>query len=429
MHVSVRAVLPLAAAAICVASPAAGAQSLECIRPQPADGQCVVVVATPEAKVTVSLQVADRGGKPPAPVDVTFSAPAGGMVTASQRSDAAGVVVATWEGRVDAPVTIVASATVDGMAIKRNIVIKPPPPKSAYTLTPLHFPDLKSTLRPDYWYAERQIGEPYGVVVENVAADSCAQVLVLFRQTSSGAVTPDSVYARWVARDQYADATILDRIMRRSTSDKTKACIAVARWKLGKEVGEHHLRVGLPGEPSKTVEFRARARALPRLIAGLAFTNVGGYDRTTSLDSTFKVTRTTPTGEVVFDSVKKVQTFAPFAGQWEFNPVVGVDWPIKTSWSNVRTSVSASIKSGRTDWFAGLSILQLLQGYVQEGVGMDLQGVLHVSKRDIVVNGSACATQVATCVSESRTGVVGYGVILTVDTSLLSVITSAFGVK
>ncbi len=405
-------------------------QSLVCTRPAGQVGECVLKSVAPGTQETIRVRLTDSLRFPVQFARVNFTSTAGSIRSVGI-TDENGEAVTEWTGEAGTIASIVASSIIGSTKITRTIVIKPEPTVVSRRLLPLHFPDLsRDTLKKaDFWFVDRQLGHPFGVVITGADATTCGQQLVLFRQTNggSGAVTPDSAYGHWGKVGRFADRNMYDRLPWHDMADSV-ACVAIGRWKPGKDIGEHYMRAGLVGDPRNAVEFRARMRALPRLIAGIGMTREPGRAETKTTDSTFKVTRVTASGSVVFDSVKRAVTLNQLSRQSVLTPTIGVDWPLKLSWPNIRTSVSVAIKNATTDWFVGLSVPQLVQGYVFEGAGIDLHAVLHVTRRSFVGDVNMCSSAPATCISSNHTQY-SAGLMLTVDTALLGVITSAFGLK
>ena len=397
---------PVLLALLTLAAPfSAEAQvSIVCVRPD--NAECSLNVGQSLGLDSIIVRVG--GNAENTPVTVSFSPTltggANGTLTSTQRTQN-GEAKAYWYGTLESGSVIVQVKAVVGTDTARRVVTllppKPGPSKyavRAFTSSGWAVDPLQSL---EYWYTERQLSHPATVEITTAAggpvtAAECRKTLVLFRSTSNGAVTPDSVYGRMVG-------------LKDGTSGTAK-CLAPSFWTLGKVVGDHHVRAGLHEDPVGAVEFRARARALPRVIAGLALTDVSSFDASTPSDSTFHVERTTPTGKVAFDSVVHAKTTSHTDGGWTFTPVAGVDWPLTIGVENLRVSVAVSLKAPTKDWFFGASILQAFYGLKQEAVGMDVQGIVHISKRE--------STEFA-----------GAGVMLSFDTNLLSILTTAFPLK
>lgn len=399
-----RAVL-LALVTLSAPSSAEAQVSIACVRPD--NAECSLNVGQTLGLDSIIVRVAGAGAEN-APVTVSFSPTltggANGTLTNTQQTQN-GEAKAYWYGALESGSVVIQVKTVVGKDTARRIVTLLPPKPGPSKYAVRAFTGSGWAIEPlenlEYWYTERQLSHPATVEITTatgspVSAADCRKILVLFRSTSSGAVTPDSVYGRMVGP--------------KNGSSSVATCLAPSYWTLGKVVGEHHVRAGLTGDPVGAVEFRARARALPRVIAGLALTDVSSFDTSNPVDSTFHVERTTPTGKVTFDSVVHAKTPSHNDGGWIFTPVAGVDWPLIISMANLRVSVAVSLKAPTKDWFFGASILQGRYGLRQEAVGMDLQGIVHVSKRE--------STQFA-----------GAGVMLSFDTNLLSILTTAFPLK
>lgn len=403
-------------------SGAAQPAQILCVEPTAGERGCLVSLARnpSEQRVIIKLVRFDsisaiRG------IAVQFRA-SSGWIDSNVVTSMTGEAAAVWFGSTDSgAVRILATARVNGTELRRGIVIGPPimiDPRREYLLSPVDGP-LPDTLRGrhEYGYTKKQIASPAVVEIQGPKSKlACDSVLVLFRQTSSGAVTPDKGYGSWVKRPYQVNGGPSDM------------CIARARWTLGEQVGEHHLLASLSVDSTKSVEFTARARALPRLIAGLALSQVSGYYKLSESSQKITVTRQTPAGKISFDSTVSTTALTKIRPEWKFMPTLGVDWPLKTNWSNVRVSLSTSLTDARNDWYTGFSILQAFQGYLHEGVGYDVQGIVHWSRRRLVDDAASCATNVGACKVETRTRPVGVGILVTLNTDLIAVLKGAFGV-
>ncbi|HEX2094618.1 MAG TPA: hypothetical protein VHG28_19595 [Longimicrobiaceae bacterium] len=379
----------------------AHSQAITCVQPaepnKPGD-PCTVTLRSATAREVLVVQVRGRQG-PIRGTTVTFESEGGNEAfTASAATDAEGNAQTTWSGSIAKdPVVITAEATVDGRLVHRRITLKAPPEATSLLLEPRHW----ATGDRQAWYEKRQLPAPVAVRIAGVSGGTqCQQARVVFRPIGGGA-SPDSVYGMW--RPNPLGDTV---------------CTAEARWRLAEGVGYQHLQATLVGEPSKQVTFTAVSRALPRLLTALAWSNSSGYSRLDTTETRFRVTRTVrPDSVVAVDSVVITRT-TELEPRGTLAPVVGVEFPIWPALTPVRLSVAASITEPTRDWFAGISILQLVgMGLAREALGIDLHGVVQVSRRRVLVDPSECRAQgtEAACEQDTRTRPVGVGLMLAVD--------------
>ena len=151
------------------------------------------------------------------------------------------------------------------------------------------------------------------------------------------------------------------------------------------------------------------SRKEPWLAAGLALTKTSRYRHLAVSSQTIQVVTKSASAETTFTVPRPSGKLEELGGRVGFTPTLGINTPLFTSWRRARVSISADAQHLTTDWFAGLSLPQLRHSVWSEEMGVDLQLVAHVSRRDVVTNAEACASNIATCVSETRTSYVGYG--------------------
>ncbi|HEX5871853.1 MAG TPA: hypothetical protein VFY65_15600, partial [Longimicrobium sp.] len=323
-------------------------------------------------------------------------------------------------GGLSAPVTVTAVAVVGGVRLTRPIQIKAPDTApSGYTL------EIRSERsgNDQAWYEKRQLRDPVIVDVEGVKnATACHNTVVVFRPTGGGSVSPDSVRAVWNDRVR---VRIPGQPVRPDTT-----CSARTRWRLGEGVGEQHLRAQLAGgngANGRSQQFRATARALPRLTAGLALTGTDGYTRVSTSADTVVVTRQSGDSTVTTRRVTEHKSPSRVEGTWTVTPVVGFDWPIIPQVHSLRVSAAASLADPDKEWLFGLSLLQIPFGLQHEAVGVSLHVVGQVSRRTIVEDAEACRT-LEQCGTAKRVRITGGGLMFVVDgIGLLSTLTSVFG--
>lgn len=405
-RLSVAIVGALGAPVVAYPAQAQGASqpAIQCVHPVERADRCVAQLASTNANETIVVRVVRADGTPAAGVPVTIR-PTNGAVVQQVHSDASGRALFSF---VASPVTVERElevlATVDGFAVARPVVFQAPPKSapSTWSLGPdLHNDNLA-------WYVERQIPGRIAVTVVGPNATDCENAIVRFRnQTEGGGSAPDSARGQWIGGQ----------------------CVAAARWRLGKEVGQHFLRAELPGSSAPPRLFRAIAHALPRVVAGVAFSRVQRYDAVKSgTPRTFRVTRNTPTGEFAFDSVVQSSELDR-TGRYKFAPIIGVDWAPWLPIERLRVVVGTSPLNARNEWVTGVSILQAATGVQREAVGLDLQLVVHWLRPEVVRNVEACRREVDPDCRTRRTDLqaAGVGFLLSVDSSsLLKDIVAAF---
>ncbi|HEY4132415.1 MAG TPA: hypothetical protein VGM50_17525 [Gemmatimonadaceae bacterium] len=405
------ALISMLAALSGFASTPAMAQSLECVRPAMSRGICALRLDSPNATETIVLRVVDALGKPITDAEVVLEFHRGAVTpTGVVRTNAAGLAAFVWsDNDIREAIDLQARAIVGEVAFARAITLQAPPLRAP---TAMSLGRLTNNDR--VWYVERQIPWGPGVEILNngqskMADRECTSTFVMFKQFNDGGSAPDSVPGAW------------------NKSDST--CAATARWRLGKEVGEQYLRAELSGEPAKQVRFSAVARALPHLSLGLAL-SAGRSVWTKHIDrKTISVSQTVGSEALRFDRVvDSVSAKKKSAGQ--FAPVLGIDWAPWLPATRLRVSLGPSIVNAQNEWYLGASILQWLQpqGMHREAVGIDVQGVVQFSRRQIVRNPDACNAGRALCdVDNNRLRPTGVGVMVELDgTTLLSQLIAAF---
>jgi hypothetical protein len=69
---------------------------------------------------------------------------------------------------------------------------------------------------------------------------------------------------------------------------------------------------------------------------------------------------------------------------WQATPAIIVDFPIVPRAHWMRGVAGVSLKDASRDWYIGISALQPLFGVTREGVGVDLQLVMHAGRRTVL---------------------------------------------
>lgn len=362
-----------AAIAASLAAPggaAAQVASIQCVRPAPdADGAaCTLRRAAGVSVEPIVVRVVDAHGAPLQGEKLTFRSATGGLLGAAT-TDHDGIGVLLWtEPMPGVTGAVVAETTVGGIPRFRTIEIAQPKKPSGRTISSDGSPD-------QVWFVDRQLPKYARVRVNGASAADCGGVVVRLRARGDGASAPDSVYAAWNAR--------------------TGTCTAESPWRVGKDVGEYLLQASLAGEPDQRVEFRAKARALPRLVAGVSLTAESPYTRV--VPGRKRVVRTITTTPAVAPATGSVQTQVDVEStfvtpgrseSWLFTPVLGVDWAPYLPVTRLRVMAGAAVDNARHEWVAGFSLPQVFQshGFHREAVGVDFHLAVHFERRTDVLD-------------------------------------------
>ena len=318
---------------------------------------------------------------------------ANGTTIRTLSTDAYGEVRIPWQGVVGMTATEVrVEVDVDARTAARVVIVRAAPPTTAFGLLMVD----RTAGDGQAWFQERQLRNPIRVRITDVPDESkCKIAAVLFQAKVGGATTPDTAYGLWDVA--------------------AKQCFATTRWRLGKDVGEQHLRAALAGESAKQIVFTAKSRALPRLVGGLAMVFTSAYDTLTSKTRTVRVERPTPGGNIAYDSAITTVGVGHASSGATYSPILAIDHPLWPNWDHVRWVGGVSATRPKDDYFFGFSLLQPIFGVNQEGIGIDLQFIAQVSRRRVLADPPGCE-QIQACATKSRTGVVGAGVSLTIDT-------------
>lgn len=352
----------------CLSAPAAGQMpAILCVTPaEPADPNqpCTFRAPAYPSEQTLVVRLVGVPQQDSQSIKFTLVSP-GGSVTTTRPTSAQGEARFTWTGAAGSTATtITASAAVGDRTVQRVIEVKPQPTGTQRTLLFVTDPIV-------YGYEDRQISRPSTIRIEN-PGDRCDSNVVVFRPYGAvGSGSPDTVRA--------------------STDPLWGGCTASTYWRLGKGVGQQHLRASLADEPSKTLILNAVARALPRLSAGIASTYDFREFRTANIsERNVQVTRriTTPTGvdTVVVDSLVKSVSLGEQDGGWSVRPVLSIDFPITARLTQLRASLGAALRDADQDWYLGVSAIQPFRGVSQEAVGADFHAVFHFGRRDVLAN-------------------------------------------
>lgn len=393
------------------------AQSVECLRPV----GCVSGV--PSKQEVIILKVT---GTPDQPAGKTvFFAASSGKMADSVSVDSDGIAKALWTA--DRPASHVQiSVTVAGKNPQSQIIRFGQPVKLAEPILPRPrwYHDAGLWSRDPQWYEKRQLKRPMSVAITDMRDSAitdraqCEGAAVIYSSHGkSSEVKPDTAYGHLYYRGN------------------ARTCEANGNWLMGEGAGRHLLRATLVSDASERVEYTASSRALPWLGLGLAASYDSRFVESATKEQAIKVTRrsqVTAGGdslEVTYDSTAKVTRPDSVDTGARLSPVIGINFPIVLRAQWLRAYLGADLKNPRSDWYAGLSLMQLTAGWQHESVGYDLSLVMHISRRSIVTNPD-CAPTPAACEVETRTRPVGGALVFSINAeSVLDKLFTALGVK
>ena len=373
------------------------AQRVECIAPT----GCAT--AARGSHYTVIVKAVDAKGNAAPKAVIAFTA-SDGTIDKTVTADDRGIAVVDWAGNgSNAQVAIQAVGVIDGASVLSSPITLGTP----YKISNVFLSD-------SHWYEGLQLRKPIEITIANTTATNCAQAAVAFRALDEKAhVAPDTAWGVW-------------------SNDR---CLAKARWTLAEQVGEQSLGYALVGQSISTNIATATSRKLPWLAIALATTTTSDYVRLSEKKRTLHITRKTLSAggqdsvAVEYDSTGSV--IDSVAKTWvSFAPVAGIDWPLYLRWKDVRLFTGADLTSPTNNWFVGISVLQYTAGWQHEAVPMDILLVGRISRRNTLMNPEACALDAKVCDEESRTRIVGGGLLIAFNTSdALGKLATALGVK
>lgn len=387
------------------------AQRLDCVKP----AGCTSPSRTSQEVIVVQLVGPDVAGSQ----TIYFHPSMGKMLFDTVRADAKGVAVGVWTGdQSNRQVRIMVGTVTGGTALTRQITLGAQGTLvRAVAPAPRWYHDWGLWSRDQQWYEKRQLRRPASVQIQ-VDSAHCAENAVLFSSHGkSSEVKPDTAFAQMYFRGG------------------KPSCEANGFWLLGEGVGRNLLRATLLSDPEQRVELVAKSRAIPWFGLGLAYTSASKYVAMTTQEQTVKVVRrfqTSPGGdslEVAYDSTVSVTGPKRVNYQNQLAPVIGVNFPLVLRAEWLRLYLGTDIKNPRSDWYVGVSLLQMTAGWQHESVGYDIDIVGHLSQRQ-VASDTLCLSAPATCKTTPKTGFVGLGLVATVSTApLLEKVFTALGVK
>jgi hypothetical protein len=358
---------------------AAPAQQISCVQP----ANCALKVTSEAGQHFLTVRVLKPDQSPADETPVTFEVTKGsGSVTSPVTTDANGVATTLWvpSGASPYPAEIRVSANVAPHTPTQLLQLS----HTRTTASTVAFPEVSGNYQA--WYEDRQLSRPLRVEIRGPQNDEeCRRAAVSFRAIGGGGSAPDTVYGDWDA-------------------DNTQRCMAEAWWRLGKGVGRQALRASLAGESAKGVNFFADARALPRVIAGLAVYRTHSFSELVTAADTIQVARELPGQNTVitYDSSIESPGVKDTDAETTFAPTIGVDFPVIPTVRQLRVSLATSMLDPTNNAFIGFSIPQVWRGLSQESVGFDFHLTLHVQRQKTLRNPTACELDADQCGTTRR---------------------------
>ncbi len=253
------------------------------------------------------------------------------------------------------------------------------------------------------WFVGAQLKKPLRVTIPqlNRPADrsACEKSVVVFRPFGGGSVAPDSA---------------------RATYDRdAQACTAAARWTLGDAVGQQSTVAQLVngGTGSRQI-FTATARQPARLAVGFSITFFQtDFDEIQSTTRSVKTTRVDSSGTTIEETLTMTETDSVPKRDprgVDFDPIVGVDFPLVPSWGGVRLFTGVSIKEPTRFVYVSFSILQPFFTTLMEATAVDLRLGFRFARRTIALSGSDCDNGESLCKGD-RIHVDGPTLLVSVD--------------
>jgi hypothetical protein len=372
-----RGLAPISALFLFAMCKSAEAQVITCLQaPRAAYGEpCKIERQGPAQLVAVLVTAANQAAKGAV---VTFSSP---LLAEARKAvtDSLGVAEVVWPISPDidsADIEIKADAKWLGVHAERTIVLVLPRPSSRIALPKA----LRASGDSQAWYAGKQLPHPITVHIDTLT-NECERAIVVFKAIGDDAAAyPDSA-----------------RAIRKGTD-----CIALTQWKLGKTVGDQSMRATLVGDAQHPQLFHAKARATPWMAAGLAISWLPKLDVVSSKSETLQIVTKSAAAETTFTVTRSVAKPTK-SNRSQFQPILGINTPILTSWDWIRWTVAADAQHVTTDWFTGFSLTQIAPRIYNEDIGVDVDFLLHVARRDVLDDVVACNAPTPVCNTHKRT--------------------------
>lgn len=396
-------------------TPLLGAQqlSLQCVGQTPSP--CLGEIAPSDSvqRFPIRLRLLD-GTTPVSGALIQLRATSGSIAGDTLRTDVAGEIVAEWirEGGAT-QVGIAASASAATGTAAQSIVLRP---RKA----------VRPTLLIDSWHGDEQswfekttlpdvvdihIRKRVGTEAVEITdpAECAAQRVHFARYAGAGSVAPDTAVGSVWEMD-----------------DGRLGCFAWTRWTLGDGPGTRELRIsgisssGL-GAPAP-LEISARARPLPRFIAGFARFPMKEYVGVKAgTQRTIRVERPDGGGTIAYDSVV-TSASAPnrIKGASSFEAIAGLTvaipskWLAASDWDVFAASVGVNLRAPRDEWFIGIPALRLFTK--EENLPFDILVIGMFARRIELVDEQECANT-GVCRTDAKRSFQGVGFVLSADAS------------
>lgn len=409
----------IAVASLVLLAIPAGAQKLTCLTPADAAPNCKLASRSPSELLVV--QAIGPDGKSASGIPVSFTT-SKGEITSAATTGPDGKVQVRWTAAVPSTESTAKSASttdevlvdvvalIEGNRIARRIVLeRTESPDKTFLVVRGTNGESGNDQRT---FVERQLRWPLKVIVAEVDSVKCTSTRVSFRDPMGGVLSLDTVRGYW----------------------KSGECSASTRWKLGPSAGIQTVRAVVVDKPDAYATFTAKAHTLPWIGVGLAYSRPVGYETILSTAGTaVRVKRkianagSADSSEISYDSIPSKKGLNSVPRSAAFTPIIGVNSPLflGQNWSRLRFSLSADARHLDRDWFVGVSVPQALRGLVNQGNGVDLQIVAHISRQELA-DGKDCGPNMTDCRINPQVRFASLGAMIQVNTtSILGAILAA----
>ena len=372
----------------------------------------------------VAVHVVDGSGKSVPNAIIRFYATSGRVVPDSTSSNALGVAATTWyRDKSGTPAVISVDARTSASGAFGQLDLTVSDPSTTYGLM------MIENSNEQHGFEKAPLGDPIEVQLlrfdERTDAkegapvadrDKCPSYKVAFAQFGKGFISPDTA-VMWY-------------------DDKRHGCFAYANWTLPDGAGTRDAKATLIGSavrPSASiVEFEAYARALPRVVGGLAATRYAGYMGVKKgATATAKVERVLPDGtKITRDTTISVSrdTLQAVDAEWKPAAVIGVSVPAVPKWKWLSITGGVDLNNPTRDWYFGGSVIRPFGQLTSEGLPVDAHLLAHFGRSDVVKDETRCSTD-AGCQTRQRTRFHGLAAMISVDaTTLVSDLLKKIGI-
>jgi hypothetical protein len=386
-----------------------------------------------------SLKVSvTRKGRTASGVLVRFHATSGKVLPDSVVTDVNGVVNASWTRAKDSSLAAITIAAISSGGSATYIV--PLVPRSAASKAQLVLENWTHTRS---WFEKYQLPNRIPIAIKRVVGNArvhikdqktCeAQKVVFLGNSRVGTANPDTIVGELFFIDQKGRKKSSDDIksmaLQSSTnlSAKDTACFVFTNWTLGENPGAKELRARIIPkgyEAPYTLNIKGNARALPRIVGGVAMSHTKGYLGFKKGSATvYHVERPMPDGSKQtydstvtapnsVDSVHSKNTASAIAG-------VSIALPLWWLGNFDRLSFTGGIdlRSATDDFYAGGSLARLF-GSAVEALPIDVHLLMHIGRQDLLKDPVACAAS-GSCATRKKTRIHGAALMLSADATTL----------